>query len=73
MVKLLNVYLNTVDQTKQDYHVRVYEERINDVCAVYIDGFSNRPLDSDLGAAMLLFLGLSYIVFKKIGDIKLKG
>ncbi|MGI6563235.1 MAG: hypothetical protein ACOX3Q_11870 [Clostridia bacterium] len=24
-------------------------------------------------AAMLLFLGLSYIVFKKIGDIKLKG
>lgn len=52
MVKLLNVYLNTVDQTKQDYHVRVYEERINDVCAVYIDGFSNRPLDSDLGAAI---------------------
>ena len=48
----LNAYLNLVDGTKQEYHVKVKREKINDTYAVYINGFSNVLLNADFGAGI---------------------
>lgn len=51
-MKIVNVYLNCDNQTVQKEHVRIEEKKIDDVTAVYIDGFSDQCLDSEFGAGI---------------------
>lgn len=48
----MRAYLRLQNGEIQDYHVRLLEEQIDGVTAVFIDGFSNQLLDSELGAVV---------------------
>lgn len=48
----MRAYLRLQNGKIQDYHVRFLEEQIDGVTAVFIDGFSNQLLDSELGAVI---------------------
>lgn len=48
----LKAYLQLADGTKQESHVAVNTRWEDDVCAVYLDGFSQTLLDSECGAVI---------------------
>ena len=45
-------YLNLANNTTQDFHIKLSEIIENNVHAVYVNGFSNGPLNSEFGAAI---------------------
>ena len=51
-MKSMRAYLNLSNGERQDYHVRLSEKEVEDVHAVYIDGFSNCMLNADFGAGI---------------------
>ena len=48
----MKAYLNLKNGERQDYHVRLSEEVVEEVHAVYIDGFSNCMLNAEFGAGI---------------------
>lgn len=51
-MKIERAYLNTKDQSVQDYHVNINEVTEGGITAVYIDAFSEKAIDSEFGAAI---------------------
>lgn len=51
-MKIERAYLNTKDQSVQDYHVNINEVTEGGITAVYIDAFSDKAIDSEFGAGI---------------------
>ena len=51
-MKIVKAYINLANGKQKDYPVKVDVKQIGDVQAVYMDGFSNRPLDGEFGAGI---------------------
>ena len=49
-----NAYLNLCNKERQDYHVRVSDHLIGQIHAVFVDAFSDNPLDSENGVCIEL-------------------
>ena len=50
----MKAYLNLSNGKKQDFHVKTVVKQVEDVQAVYIDGFTNVKIDSEFGAGIEL-------------------
>lgn len=50
----MKAYLNLINGTKQDFHVKTVIKQVEDVQAVYIEGFCNTKIDSEFGAGIEL-------------------
>ena len=51
-MKILKAYINNNDQTVQDFHIEISEKELDGVTAVYFNGFSDRAIAMDFGAAI---------------------
>ena len=51
-MKIEKAFLNTNDQSIQDYHVNINEVSKDGITAVYIDAFSDKAIDSEFGAGI---------------------
>ena len=47
-------YLNLANGSKQDFHIHVTEKKVRRIYAVYVDAFSNEPIDSENGVTIEL-------------------
>ena len=51
-MEIIKSFLNLADNTVQDYHIKVSEKCVEGVTAVYFDGFSEKPINMEFGAAI---------------------
>lgn len=51
-MRIEKTYINTAQQSVQDYHINIKQKNINNITAVYFEGFSEKAIDSEFGACI---------------------